>query len=683
MFARPTHARSLFVTLILLAALDAAATSRPDASPGTPKLALIVAIDGLSWERLDSFRPYFEDGFKRLLDEGRVESACRYRHLNTETGPGHSSLGAGAPPRVTGIVANRWFEARPDGGLRSVSCAQQWDPAPVPGKPPLFYREVARDGRLYVFALSGEWERWQQSGEIGLASTRPNAGPDGETLVFDSPDAIRLFNWRHGRPEETFPPAATITGPGNLRVPTLADRLVEARPGARVVALSAKDRSAVFLAGRDARHAVYWYDRDTGRFVTSPAYDVNRGAGPTAAAVVREFNRTQAGARLVSRFGLTWSPSPPPPAGPALPVAPRDLFDYQLPAQGIGFPHDLSRDPAGYSAGFYVSPFIDELLADLALALLESEALALGRRAQPDLLLLSFSAQDLVSHSYGNESDENVDTLRRLDRQLGRLLRALERHVGREHVALALSSDHGFAAIPEVHRRDHPGASAGRLVNSERAVPNFVERLNRLLVDELCLPVGTRAIFGVEGWSLTYNRPAFPLRRVEGPCGPADARLEVGVLDEVLPRVITRHFAEELESVLPVALRDTWPRTRAAEFALNDLDPERSGDAFLVPRENVLMHWDPARGAGHGSHYDYDAHVPLVFWGGRFPAGSVSDDSTPHDVAPTLADLLGVALPDAVGVSRLRPEASSTLRPQSPRSRERRSEAAASAAGTR
>lgn len=630
-------------------------SARPVASPPrAPKLALIVAVDGLSWERLESFRPHLHGGLARLLDEGQVESGCFYQHLNTETGPGHASLGAGAPPRVTGIVANRWFEAKPDGsGLRSVACVQQWNPAPLPGKPPLFYREVEKDGRLYVFALAGELERWEQSGELGKATTRLGAGPHGETLIFDSDDAIRLYNLRRGAAEEPLAPSQTITGPGNLRVPTLGDRLVAERPGARVVSLSAKDRASVFLAGRDPRHVAYWYDRDTGRFVTSSAYDVFRSTGAAGKAVVDTFNREQAGARLVSRFGLLWQKLPPP-NGQALPAPPRDAFDFQLPAQGIGFDHDLARDPQGYSYGFYVSPFIDELLTDLALAFLESDALALGRRAEPDLLLLSFSAQDVVSHSYGNDSEENVDTLRRLDAQLARLLEALERRVGKDGVALALSADHGFAPIPELWARDHPGESAGRLVNSERAVPSFVRRLNRLLEAELCLPAGTRPVYGVEGWSVAYNRPAFPARSVEGPCGPPERLVTTDALDAALPRVIARFFDDEIEGVLPIARRDTWPAGRAADFARNDLDLERSGDAFLVPREHVLMHWDPARGAGHGSHHDYDAHVPLIFWGGAFTPRMGASPSTPYDAAPTLAELLGVVLPDAVGRSRRR-----------------------------
>ena len=72
--------------------------------------------------------------------------------------------------------------------------------------------------------------------------------------------------------------------------------------------------------------------------------------------------------------------------------------------------------------------------------------------------------------------------------------------------------------------------------------------------------------------------------------------------------------------MLLVSERDRWPADNpATEFARNDFDAERSGDAFLVPRPGVLMHWDPGRGSHHGSHHEYDTHVPLVFWGSAVP----------------------------------------------------------------
>jgi hypothetical protein len=607
-------------------------------------------------------------GLKRLLDEGQVETACRYRHLNTETGPGHSSLATGAPPRVTGIVANAWFEHDAQGAMRSVGCVVQPNPAPVPGSPPLFYREAERDGRLHVFASRREFAAWERSGETGKAITRLGYGPSGETVVFDGEDAVTLFNVRHARPEESFPSRASIAGPGNLRVPTLGDRLVEAHGSSRVVSLSAKDRSAILLAGHDARHAVYWFDQTTGRFTSSLAYDTQSEPGASAAALVARFNAELAGARLPSRFGARWPqlalapglvpPSPPPLWAPVAfafnPYPTPRLADFQIPSNGLGFDHDLLSPGSSYFGSLYVSPFIDELLADFALAFVEDEAYGLGRGTGPDVLELSFSAQDVVSHSYGQESEENLDVLRRLDVQLGRLLGAIERSLPKGSVVLALSADHGFAPIPESEKRWDSTFPVGRLVTGSRPAVSFVDRLNRLLADALCLPAGSKVVYGVEGWNVAYDYSSLPLRTIAGACGPEGARVGPAEVDAVLPRVVDQSFHEEIQEVLLVSRRTDWPASDpAVEFAQNDFDAERSGDAFLVPRPHVLMHWDPARGSGHGTHYDYDTNVPLVFWGAPFRARSVDSASTPYDLAPTLAELLGITLPATIGHSRL------------------------------
>jgi hypothetical protein len=657
---RATGLATLLFFLVLPG--HAAPASAPVPEEEQPvKLVVMVSVDGLSWPRLASYRPWYDAGFMRLLTESQVETSCFYRHLNTETGPGHASLATGAPPSVHGIVANRWFEANPSGvGLRRLYCTDQPDPSRVPGQPPLFYREVEKEGRIYVFARRRVLESWESSGEIGAQSTtRIGAGPNGETLVFDSDDALALHALRHGLPAVELPPSGTIPGPANLRIPTLGDRLVEASPGSRVVSLSGKDRGAIFLAGKNPRHVVYWYDRDTGRYVTSAAYDADGIVGSAARDLVRQFNQNQAGTQLVRRFGTLWRPLPEPPGAASWPRPEPNLARFQTTDLGLGFDHDLALDPRGYFNALYGTPLQDQLLTDLALAVLTDPALALGRRNVPDVLALSFSAHDVVSHSFGNESEEELDALRRLDRELGRLLAALDALAVTEprgRVVLALSSDHGFSPLPEVVRRSSGRRTGGRLQSVDSAAetpyPNVQERLNRALSEALCLSPGSQPIYGVEGWTVAYDRSAFPARSVEGPCGEAGRTITVADLDRVFPDVVRRLYGEEVEDVLLISQRDQWPADgEAVPFARNDFDLQRSGDAFLVPREHVLMHWDPERGSGHGSHHEYDTHVPAIFWGAPFKARETDEACAPYDLAPTLADVLGVRLPDATGTS--------------------------------
>jgi hypothetical protein len=641
----------------LLAAVSLPVAGQPSPPPTPVKLAVIVAVDGLSWERLAGYRPWFTDGLKRLLDESQVHSGCNYAHLNTETGPGHASLGTGAPPRVHGIVANRWFE-KSGTGLRTVYCTDQTDPFRLPGEPPLFYREVERDGRLYVFARQRTLETWEISGDLGNDVRTEIA--EGRSIVFESADAVHLYNQRHGLPPSEPAPGRTIPGPAGLRIATLGDRLVEQRPGARVVALSGKDRGAIFLAGKDRRHVVYWYSRDTGRFETSAAYDSAGLVGGTARDLVRRFNEQLAGGRLVNRFGTIWSPLPAPVDAAGLPQPARDIAAYQAPTWGLGFDHDLARDRAGYFAALYATPFQDQLLADLTLAVLADPGLALGRRGVPDLLALSFSAHDVVSHNYGNESAETLDALRRLDRELGRLLAALDELAAAElrgQVVLALSSDHGFSPLPEVVRGQSGRRTGGRLPSPDRDpqafFPNVQERLSRALAQALCLPSRTPLLYGVEGWIVAYDRSALPAETVAEPGCTAGQTVTGADLDRVFPGVALGLYGEELEAVLLNSQRERWPADlAAADFARNDFDAERSGDAFLVPREHVLMGPDPVRGSGHGSHHEYDTHVPLLFWGGPFRAVVRGEPVAPYDLAPTLASLLGVRLDErATGTS--------------------------------
>ena len=74
-----------------------------------------------------------------------------------------------------------------------------------------FYAEEPKDGRIFVFYYMNRYVEWKQSGEIGVAITRISYGPNGETVVFDSNEAVNMYNYKHNLPMETFkaPPPPT------------------------------------------------------------------------------------------------------------------------------------------------------------------------------------------------------------------------------------------------------------------------------------------------------------------------------------------------------------------------------------------------------------------------------------------------------------------------------------------
>ena len=82
-----------------------------------------------------------------------------------------------------------------------------------------YYREVVKDGRIYVFNSHAMYQQWEGSGEAGVGSiTLLGHGPNGESMVFDSENALHLYNFKHDRPGEAFKPAAQAVKPPVMQV---------------------------------------------------------------------------------------------------------------------------------------------------------------------------------------------------------------------------------------------------------------------------------------------------------------------------------------------------------------------------------------------------------------------------------------------------------------------------------
>jgi hypothetical protein len=535
--------------------LALAVLARPSAAqPSRPRLAIIVVVDGLSWERLSTWRPWFTSGLKRLLDEGEVATACRYDHLNTETGPGHASIATGAPPRVHGVPLNEWYERSADGKtMEAIYCAQS---------------------------------------------------------------------------------SPSILGPGQLLVPTLGDRLTARNPKSKVVAISNKDRAAILLAGRSRQHVAYWYAAKDGTYVTSEAYDAEAPAGVAAAGVVARFNREKAGRGLEAHAGTTWSRLPVPDPAPA-PGFEIGLDAYQDQIVGPVFPHELAKAKRPYPTAFLWSSFADGELTELALDLLADDSLALGRGDTPDILAVSFSANDFVSHHYGPGSVEELEILRGLDLDIGRLLDAATARFGTRSVMFALSADHGFAPLPEAAQRRDASSSALRIPE-----PKIRDGLNLAIDTALKRTQGPSLVYRYEACSVWLDRAA-----LAAPGAPTATR----VLSIVKNELATTFKDVVFKTFDTAAGLSSRPKDELARRASNANVPGRSGDLFVVLRSGVIIDPYDGKGSTHGSPWEYDTHVPLIFWGGGIKPSELTSPTTPYDLAPTLASWLGVRLPDATG----------------------------------
>jgi predicted AlkP superfamily pyrophosphatase or phosphodiesterase len=394
-------------------------------------------------------------------------------------------------------------------------------------------------------------------------------------------------------------------GPGaspfRFRGTTLIDWMRFRDPRSRALSISRKDRGAILPLGR-AHEEVYWYAPD--RFTTSTYYH------DTMPSWVARFNAR----RLPQRYaGQQWTLLLPESQYPE-----PDSVGLENNGRNFTFPHRFPADSTDAAQVLPAFPMMDEVTLQAALA--GVEALNLGRGPQTDLLAVSLSTTDAVGHAYGPDSREIHDQILRLDRSLGSFLDSLFRIRDSTRVIIALTADHGVQPYPALHAARTHGAVA-RYVDLDGLYANMVSALAARHVDTSSLRFAEGMLFA--------NRHAFDAAHVD--------------MDSALKR-----FAEDARKV-PGVGRVDFLRALAQADTVHDAVARRwlhmlSPDlpVELVVSLEPFAYWAGVVNATHGSPNDEDAHVPVLFWGSAIRPGHYDEFARVVDMAPTLAQLLGV-----------------------------------------
>jgi predicted AlkP superfamily pyrophosphatase or phosphodiesterase len=298
-----------------------------------------------------------------------------------------------------------------------------------------------------------------------------------------------------------------------------------------------------------------------------------------------------------------------------------------VPGESFGqeftFPYTMPSDSMRAASMLVAFPFMDQHTLDFAWR--GVRALELGQRGRTDLLAVSLSTTDAVGHRWGPDSREMHDHVLRLDRMVGAFLDSLISVVGAERLAVVLTADHGMASSPEV-----------------RTAANRASR--RVYLDEFQVAVNAAATaatraqlpleaLGFDGFTLTVDRTVVKgrdrdLRRV----GDAFVKAARG-----LSGVQRADLMDDL------AKADTVKDAIARRW-LHMFRP--GGDVIATVTLTPYSIFGDANPATHGSPHDYDAQVPLIFWGRSFRAGRDEAFTRVVDIAPTLASLLGLTPPE-------------------------------------
>jgi predicted AlkP superfamily pyrophosphatase or phosphodiesterase len=471
---------------------------------------------------------------------------------------------------------------------------------------------------------------------VGHATLATGAHPSGHGMVgniwFDRETGFTTYNIEDGRyklltagadvdDEAEIDPtqrAARSEGrsPAAILVTTFADELRSSNNGqSKVVGVSVKDRGAISLAGHAG--TAYWFSKSSGEFVTSTYY---LDEYPDW---VQAFNDTKPASKYAN---TTWELMRE--QGSYM-FGDSDDREWETDVAGFGrvFPHSFGDGSSPYfTTWLTLSPAGDDLVLDFAKRALVGEQL--GKDDVTDYLSISFSSTDYVGHVFGPSSLEAEDNILRLDAALADLLAFIDDKVGLDNTLVVLSADHGGPNTPGY--LNSLGIPAGYVD------PETWDReaaLNRI-----------KSRFGIEGALIeTYDHPyLYFTAAVKNNADIDQGELEAAVVEELMK------FPGVSLAVSTNALRQGGlPDNELYRAVVRNFHPKRSGDVFLVFEPNWFINdFDGLVVAStHGSPWNYDTHVPVVFAGNGLPAQAVDRRVLTVDIAATLSAYLGISMP--------------------------------------
>ena len=418
-----------------------------------------------------------------------------------------------------------------------------------------------------------------------------------------------------------FDGAQAVTA-GGLQGEFLADLIKRTNPASKVYAVSGKDRAAI-LTGGHRSDGSFWYSSRTGGFTSNPSIIAGLPAWGGA------FWDGDVLASPLYRDGIPAEWTYPIRAG-----ASPDDYPFEGSVYSRVAPHPVTRTEGAeikpedrvktIAKRILYTPWLDWLTLQLAGKIIDEAKL--GADAAPDLLVVSLTAADVVGHTYGPDSQEYLDLILRVDGWVGDLMRHADgaaAKAGRGGALFALSADHGVLPLPE-------RVEGGRRIDG----PDLERRIEAAIAGRLKADGGEqgRVIEAIRDGHVYFDRRTLEKLGVTLERAMDESRRALSGFWEI--RRIYRR--DELDIAAVGTAGDPF-----LEAYRRSWNAQRGGDLVLQFCEKCLV-FSAATGTDHGSPYEYDRRVPMMLLGPGIRRGRNDGACATVDLAPTLADLLGM-----------------------------------------
>lgn len=153
-------------------------------------LVVVLVVDQMTSEYLETVGPRFTGGFRRILDGGAWFKNAAYPYLNTITCAGHATIGTGALPYRHGMVLNAWWDRD---AKHSHPCTSDPSTRIIPYMGAL--KATSDSAKSLLAPTLPEQLKSTTGGRVAAMSLKPRSAI---TLAGSNPDAILWFDERTG-----------------------------------------------------------------------------------------------------------------------------------------------------------------------------------------------------------------------------------------------------------------------------------------------------------------------------------------------------------------------------------------------------------------------------------------------------------------------------------------------------
>lgn len=397
--------------------------------------------------------------------------------------------------------------------------------------------------------------------------------------------------------------------PHHLETMTVTDQLKFTYPASKVYSISIKDRSAV-LPGGHLSDGSYWFDYSSGKFITSTFY--TNELPPW----VQAFNQANNADTYLADWELLNEPSSYSRS--------IDNSPYEVTIKGAKtptFPYAFTSFAKGNYSQFTITPFANTLLTDLALELIQQERL--GKNEATDMLCVSYSTPDIAGHAFGPYSLEVEDIYVRLDLELAKLFNALDKQVGKNNYVIFLTADHAVVPVPQQLKDEK---LPGGYFDMSACLTSVNTKLQK--------KYGTSLIQSEENQNIYLNNALIDSLKIS----KSEVQQEVADILRSFPEVKVAVTGSDLERGI---IQDPW-----MQMILNGYSKERSGDVIFMLKPGYLAissdKGSEHKGTSHGSAFNYDTHVPLLWYGNKMKHQEIFRPIEITDISATLVHLLNL-----------------------------------------